>query len=77
MESLTAHYEDSNKVLGRVNGLVVWFGSPEVSYTVDGPGCIQGNDISESIAKYVRVQEVLISKVPWDEHRKNHIEKVT
>ena len=26
--------------------------------------------------KYVRVEEVLIPKVPWNEHRKNHIEKV-
>ena len=75
MESLTTGCEDNNKVLGRINGVVVWFGSPEVSYTVDGPGCIQGNDISEGIAKYEGVKEVLIPQVPWNEHRKKYIEK--
>ena len=74
--SFTTCCQDNNKVLCRIYGLVIRLVPPKMRQAVYGPGTIEGNNIAECETNYECVEQVLVPKVPRNEYRKYHIEKV-
>ena len=77
VESFACCSKNSYEVPTRVHVLVITLlSSPEMSDAIYGPGTMEGYDISECIANYICVEEILVPKVPWNQYRKYLIKKV-